>query len=62
MRIVMKKEDAIHAFKTKVGIAKAIGITKQAISQWGDFVPEESALKLLRVDPRIPHKQENEVA
>ncbi|AKA31145.1 Cro/CI family transcriptional regulator [Acinetobacter pittii] len=51
----MKKSDAIQAFKTKVGVAKAIGISKQAVSLWGDMVPEGSASKLLLVNPNIPH-------
>lgn len=59
MLIVMKKSDAINAFKNKVGVAKAIGITKQAVSLWGEVVPEGSALKLLRINPEIPHAQEN---
>lgn len=59
MQIVMNTSDAIKAFKSKAGIAKAIGITKQAVSQWGDVVPEASALKLLRVDPSIKHKQKD---
>ena len=60
MQIVMKKKDAIEAFKNRVEVAKAIGITKQAISLWGDVVPEVSALKLLRVKPEIPFTQQNE--
>lgn len=57
MHIVMKTSDALDAFKTKVRIAKEIGITRQAISQWGEVVPEESALKLLRKNPAIPHRE-----
>lgn len=57
MHIVMKTADALEAFKTKVRIAKEIGITKQAVSQWSETVPEESALKLLRKNPAIPHKE-----
>ena len=59
MQIVMNTKDAIKAFKTKVGVANAIGITKQAVSQWGETVPEASALKLLRIDPSIKHKQDD---
>ncbi|RKG45143.1 MULTISPECIES: Cro/CI family transcriptional regulator [Acinetobacter] len=59
MQIVMNTSDALAAFKTKAGIANAIGITKQAVSQWGQTVPEASALKLLRVDPTIKHKQDD---
>ncbi|WP_411684269.1 Cro/CI family transcriptional regulator [Acinetobacter indicus] len=59
MHIVMKTSDAVKAFKSKAKVASAIGISKQAVSQWGDTVPEASALKLLRVDPTISHSQEN---
>ena len=55
MKIIMKKVDAVTAFKNKVGVARAIGITKQAVSLWGDVIPEVSALKLLKVNPNIPH-------
>ena len=60
MQIVMKKKDAVDAFKNSVGVAKAIGITKQAVSLWGEFVPEGSALKLLIVNPDIPYIQQND--
>ena len=60
MQIVMKKKDAVDAFKNSVGVAKAIGITKQAVSLWGELVPEGSALKLLRVKPDIPYIQQND--
>lgn len=53
----MRKVDAVQAFKNKVGVARAIGISKQAVTLWGEFVPEGSALKLLRVNPNIPHTQ-----
>ncbi|QBQ15593.1 Cro/CI family transcriptional regulator [Acinetobacter haemolyticus] len=60
MHIVMRKKDAIDAFKSRVALAKAIGITKQAVSGWGDIIPEGSALKLLRLKPEIPHAQHDE--
>lgn len=60
MHVVMLKKDAVQAFKNNVGVAKAIGITKQAVSLWGEVVPELSALKLLKVKPEIPHSLENE--
>lgn len=56
----MRKRNAIEAFKTRVRVAKAIGITKQAVSLWGDVVPEGSALKLLLVKPDIPYIKQNE--
>ena len=57
MQIVMNTVDAIKAFKSKAGVAEAIGISKQAVSQWGEVVPESSALKLLLVAPKIKHKK-----
>lgn len=60
MHIVMKTSDALAIFKTKVRIAQEIGITKQAVSQWGETVPDESALKLLRKKPEIPHQEVSE--
>ncbi|MDU5771901.1 Cro/CI family transcriptional regulator [Acinetobacter sp.] len=56
----MLKKDAVQAFKNNVEVAKAIGISKQAVSLWGEVVPELSALKLLKVKPEIPHCLENE--
>jgi len=56
----MLKKDAVQAFKNNVEVAKAIGISKQAVSLWGEVVPELSALKLLKVKPEIPHFLENE--
>jgi len=55
MLIQMRKEDAFQAVGRPKAIAEAIGVTRQAISQWGEFVPENSALKLLRLNPNIPH-------
>ncbi|MFW2015412.1 Cro/CI family transcriptional regulator [Acinetobacter bereziniae] len=55
----MRKTDAVQAFKNNVGVAAAIGISKQAVSLWGEFVPEGSALKLLKLKPEIPHTQTN---
>lgn len=59
MQITMKKQDALNAFKRPSAIARAIGVTKQAVSQWGEIVPETAALKLLRVNPSIPHTEGN---
>lgn len=35
----MRKEDAIRHFGSATKLARALGITKQAISKWGDNVP-----------------------
>lgn len=36
----MRKMDAIEIFGSARALANAIGITEQAVSQWGDDVPE----------------------
>jgi transcriptional repressor of cell division inhibition gene dicB len=36
----MTKEEAIRAFGTARALAEAIGVTEQAVSKWGDVVPE----------------------
>jgi hypothetical protein len=38
--------DAIAFFGTKAAIAKALGISKQAINEWDDVVPEGRAYQL----------------
>lgn len=56
MRIEMKTSDVLTRF-TAPNIAKTLKITRQAVYQWGEFVPEASAFKLLIVDPKIPHQK-----
>lgn len=55
----MKKSVALEHFGTKEAIAEALEISRQAVSQWPEVVPEGQAYKLqvitggkLRVDPR----------
>ena len=57
MRIVIKTTDAIKAFESRIRLAKALGITNQAISQWGVNVPERTAPKLLIINPSIKHQR-----
>jgi transcriptional repressor of cell division inhibition gene dicB len=35
----MRKTDAIKFFGTRAEMARALGITKQSITSWGDTVP-----------------------
>jgi DNA-binding transcriptional regulator YdaS (Cro superfamily) len=42
----MKTADAIKFFGTRTALAKALGITKQAVTQWGETVPEGRAYQL----------------
>jgi hypothetical protein len=45
----MKKQDAISYFKTQAAVAQAAGISKQAVSQWGEFVPPAVAELLAEI-------------
>jgi len=56
----MLKSVAIAHFGSRVALAKALGVTKGAVSLWGQVIPEGSAYKLesltkgaLRVDPQL---------
>ncbi len=45
----MKKQDAISYFGTQAKIARAAGISRQAVSQWGEFVPPAIATLLAKI-------------
>ena len=42
----MKTADAVAHFGTKAAIARALGITPQALTQWGEHPPELAQFKL----------------
>lgn len=58
----MKKADAVKHYGNQNRLAKALGITRQAVDDWSDLVPIKQAIKLadltkrkknpLRFDPR----------
>lgn len=45
----MTKQEAIGHFKTVANLAKALGITTQAVYGWGDRVPELRQLQLEKI-------------
>jgi len=45
----MNKVDAIQHFGTQQNLARALGITKSSISQWGDSIPMRRAYELERI-------------
>jgi transcriptional repressor of cell division inhibition gene dicB len=57
----MYKADVLsHWGDNGAAVARAIGITKSAVSQWGDVIPEAMAYRVqeasggvLKVDPKI---------
>jgi hypothetical protein len=56
----MKKTDVVAHFKTQAATAKAFGLTRSAVAQWPEMVPEQIAWRAqamtngaLRVDPEM---------
>ncbi len=56
MKVIIKTEDAIAAYVDAADLARHLGLTRSAISQWGEFVPEISARGVLILTPNIPHE------
>lgn len=56
MRIEMKTSDVLARFNAPK-VASILKITRQAVYQWGELVPEAAAFKLLESEPTIPHKR-----
>lgn len=46
----MKTQDAINRYGSKKALAELLGITPQAISQWGEQLPELQALRLEKME------------
>ena len=48
MKILITKEEAIEMFGSQAGLARALGIYRQAVSQWrdGEPIPQEQALRI----------------
>lgn len=42
----MTKDEAIKAFGSTRKLAEAIGVTEQAVHQWGEMVPELRAYQI----------------
>lgn len=60
----MKKADAILYFGTRAAIAKELGISRAAVSRWGELIPPAPAALLeklsngaLRFDPKAYTKR-----
>ncbi|HAD78447.1 MAG TPA: Cro/Cl family transcriptional regulator, partial [Flavobacteriaceae bacterium] len=56
MRVLIKTNDAVGHFKNASRLAEEIGITPQAINQWGDYVPDPSVGKIMALVPNIPYE------
>lgn len=55
IRLIMKTEDAIKLFKGVRPLAEALGITREAIYQWGDSVP---ALRVYQIKDLVAARAE----
>lgn len=55
MEVIIKTTDAIAAYTDAASLARCLGVSRAAISQWGENVPEISARGLLILKPDIPH-------
>ncbi|MGL5225137.1 MAG: Cro/CI family transcriptional regulator [Aeromonas sp.] len=42
----MKKSDAVAYFGTQAALARALGLSKGAVSMWGIYVPTNSSYRL----------------
>ncbi|WP_180100931.1 Cro/CI family transcriptional regulator [Acinetobacter sp. YH12151] len=61
MRVLIKTSDALDHFKNASRLAEEIGITPQAINQWGEYIPDPSVGKIMAVIPGISYKIVREV-
>ena len=52
----MNKDDAIKAAGTQASLARLLGISKQAVSQWPDKVPQLQQFRLKKIKPRWFYK------
>ena len=56
MEVIIKTVDAIAFYSDAASLARNLRVSRSAISQWGEFVPEVSARGLLILEPSIPHE------
>ncbi|MER0046538.1 Cro/CI family transcriptional regulator [Pectobacterium odoriferum] len=45
----MQKIEVVNFFDTQRKIARALGISEQAVSLWKELIPERAALKLEKI-------------
>lgn len=54
----MLKLDVVMYFHTQREVAKSLGITEQAVSSWGEIIPEKNALRLHQItDGLLEYKE-----
>lgn len=45
----MRTSDVLAYYRTATAAARAVGVTKSAVSQWGEFVPEGKAYRYQKI-------------
>ena len=56
MEVIIRTLDAIAFYGDAANLARSLGVSRSAISQWGEYVPEVSARGLLILTPSILHE------
>lgn len=61
----MLTKDVINFYGTKIAVARALGISPSAVTQWKEIVPEKQAYRIqrmtggkLKINPRLYQVQE----
>lgn len=54
MRVLIKTSDAINHFSGAAKLASEIGVSVQAVYQWGEYVPDSSVGKIMAVAKNVP--------
>ncbi|QEY25813.1 Cro/CI family transcriptional regulator [Neisseria zalophi] len=61
----MLTKDVIDFYGTKIAVARALGISPSAVTQWKEIVPEKQAYRIqgltggkLKINPQLYQSQE----
>lgn len=49
----IRTDDAVQFFESAANLARALNIRPQAITSWGEFVPELRAYQLIELHPEV---------
>lgn len=62
----MRTKDVIDFYGTKIAVARALGISPSAVTQWTEIVPEKQAYKIqiltggkVKINPRLYQQAKN---
>ena len=62
MEVIIRTLDAIAFYGDAANLARSLGVSRSAISQWGEYVPEVSARGLLILAPSILNEIKKPIA